>query len=73
MKDHTYKLIELVGTSPSSIEEAVNNAVLRAGQTVKNMRWFEVTETRGCIEENKVAHWQVTLKIGFTIDDPKSS
>ena len=70
MKDHTYKLIELVGTSTNGIEDAVKNALQRAGQTVKNMRWFEVTETRGQIDQNKVAHWQVTLKIGFTIEDP---
>jgi flavin-binding protein dodecin len=70
MKDHTYKLIELVGTSSIGIEDAVNNALQRAGQTVKNMRWFEVMETRGQIENNKVAHWQITLKIGFTIEDP---
>ena len=70
MKDHTYKLIELVGTSGTGIEDAVNNAVQRAGQTIKNMRWFQVMETRGQIENNKVAHWQVTLKIGFTIEDP---
>jgi flavin-binding protein dodecin len=70
MKDHTYKLIELVGTSSTGIEDAVNNAVQRAGQTIKNMRWFQVMETRGQIENNKVAHRQVTLKIGFTIEDP---
>lgn len=70
MKDHTYKLIELVGTSNTGVEEAVNNALQRAGQTVKNMRWFEILETRGEIDQNKVAHWQVTLKIGFTIEDP---
>jgi len=70
MKDHTYKLIELVGTSSSGIEDAVNNALQRAGQTVNNMRWFQVMETRGEVDQNKVAHWQVTLKIGFTIEDP---
>ena len=70
MKDHVYKLIALVGTSTTGIEDAVSNALARAGKTVKNMRWFEVVETRGGIEQGKVAHWQVTLKIGFTIDDP---
>jgi flavin-binding protein dodecin len=68
--NHTYKLIELVGTSPTGIEDAVGNALQRAGKTIKNMRWFEIMETRGEIENNKVAHWQVTLKIGFTIEDP---
>jgi flavin-binding protein dodecin len=70
MKDHTYKLIELVGTSSTGIEDAINHALQRASQTVKNMRWFEVLETRGEIDQNKVSHWQVTLKIGFTIEDP---
>jgi len=69
MADHVYKHIELTGTSPKGIEEAVQNALARAGKTVRNMRWFTVTETRGYIENNAVAHWQVTLKIGFTLDD----
>lgn len=69
MSDHVYKKIELVGSSPKSIEEAVTNAIARAGKTVRNMRWFEVTETRGHIEDGKVNHWQVTLDIGFTLDD----
>lgn len=68
MSDHVYKKIELVGSSPNSIEEAVQNALARAGQTVRNMRWFEVTETRGHIEDGNVNHWQVTVKIGFTLD-----
>lgn len=68
MSDHIYKKLELVGSSPDSIEAAVKNAVDRAQKTVRNMRWFEVTETRGQIEEGKVADWQVTLKIGFTLD-----
>jgi flavin-binding protein dodecin len=69
MSDHVYKKIELVGSSPTSIEEAVANALARAGQTVRNMRWFEVTETRGHIADGKVDHWQVTVKIGFTLED----
>jgi len=68
MSDHVYKKIELVGSSPSSIEEAVNNALARAAQTIRNMRWFEVTETRGHIVDGKVDHWQVTLRVGFTLD-----
>ena len=68
MSDHVYKKIELVGSSPVSIEEAVNNALARASETVRNMRWFEVTETRGHIVEGKVDHWQVTVKIGFTLE-----
>ena len=68
MSDHVYKKIELVGSSPSSIEEAVTNALARAGKTVRNMRWFEVTETRGHIEDGKIGHWQVTVEIGFTLE-----
>jgi dodecin len=70
MKDHVYKLIALIGTSTTTIEEAVNNAIQRAGATVKNLRWFEVVEMRGEIDQSKVLHWQVKLKIGFTIEDP---
>jgi flavin-binding protein dodecin len=68
MSDHVYKKIELVGSSPRGIEDAVTNALSRAGKTIRNMRWFEVTETRGYIEEGKVNHWQVTLNIGFTLE-----
>ena len=68
MSDHVYKKIELVGSSPNSIEEAVTNALARAAETVRNMRWFEVTETRGHIADGKVDHWQVTVKVGFTLD-----
>ena len=68
MSDHVYKKIELVGSSPKSIDAAVKNALSRAEKTIRNMRWFEVTETRGCIENNKLDHWQVTVKIGFTLD-----
>jgi flavin-binding protein dodecin len=66
---HVYKLIEVVGSSTSSLEDAVNNAVARTSQTIRNLRWFEVTQTRGTIEEGKVTHWQVTLKIGFTLEE----
>lgn len=68
MSDHVYKKIELVGSSASSIEDAVANAVARAGETVRNMRWLEVVETRGHLENGRIAHWQVTVKIGFTLD-----
>lgn len=68
MADHIYKKIELVGSSPKGIEDAVKNAISRAKRTVRNMRWFEVTETRGYLEEGKIAHWQVTLKVGFTLE-----
>ena len=68
MSDHIYKKIELVGSSPDGFDAAVRNAVTRAEKTIRNMRWFEVTETRGQIEDGKVNHWQVTLKVGFTLD-----
>jgi len=69
MADHVYKHIELTGSSKKSIEEAVQNAVTKAQQSVRNMRWFEMTELRGHIEEGNVSHWQVTIKIGFTLED----
>jgi flavin-binding protein dodecin len=68
MSDHIYKKIELVGSSPVSIEDAVKNAVEHAAKTVRNMRWFEVSETRGHIVDGKIDHWQVTVKIGFTLE-----
>jgi len=68
MSDHDYKKIELVGSSSSSIEEAVQNAVARAQKTIRNMRWFEVIETRGHIENGIIEHWQVTIRVGFTLD-----
>ena len=68
MSDHVYKKIEVVGSSTAGIEEAVKNAIAKASQTLRNLRWFEVVETRGHIEEGKVAHWQVTVKVGFTLD-----
>lgn len=68
MSDHIYKIVELVGSSPTGIEDAVQNAVARAEQTIRNMRWFEVIETRGTIEQGRIAAWQVTIKIGFTIE-----
>ncbi|MBP8252771.1 MAG: dodecin family protein [Herpetosiphon sp.] len=69
MSNHVYKKIELVGSSPNSVEEAIQNAVNKASQSLRNLRWFEVVETRGQIENGNVAHYQVTLKIGFTLDD----
>lgn len=69
MKDHVYKLIELTGTSTTSIEDAVEKAIKRAHKTVKNLGWFQVIETRGKIDNGKVQHWQVTIKVGFTVED----
>jgi hypothetical protein len=69
MSQHVYKTIELVGSSSTGIEDAVQGAIAKASETVRNLRWFELTETRGHIEGGKVAHWQVTLRIGFTLED----
>lgn len=68
MADHVYKKIELVGSSPNSFDDAVKNALERARKTMRNTRWFEVTETRGYLEDGKIAHWQVTLKVGFALE-----
>ncbi len=64
---HTYKKVELVGSSTTTIEDAINNALAEASKSIKHMEWFEVAETRGHIEDGKVAHYQVTLKVGFRI------
>jgi flavin-binding protein dodecin len=69
MSEHTYKLIELVGSSPVSSDEAIKNAIAKASRTVKHMNWFELVETRGHIVDGKVAHFQVTIKVGFRIED----
>ena len=69
MKDHVYKIIELTGTSTKSIEDAVEQAIARAHKTLKNLCWFNVIETRGNIDKGKVQHWQVTIKVGFTLKD----
>ena len=66
--DHVYKSVELTGSSATSVEDAVRNAISRASSTLHNLRWFEVVEMRGGIEEGTIAHWQVTMKVGFTLD-----
>ncbi len=68
MSDHVYKKIELTGSSSEGMQQAIENAIEKASQTVKHMRWFEVVETRGHIEDGRIAHWQVTIKVGFTIE-----
>ncbi|MFC5670225.1 dodecin [Streptomyces incanus] len=70
MSNHTYRVTEIVGTSPDSVEQAVRNGVERAAQTLRNLDWFEVTQVRGQIEEGRIAHWQVGLKVGFRLDEP---
>ena len=69
MVEHVYKSIELTGSSAAGVEDAVNNALARASKTIHNLKWFEVINVRGVIEKNSVAHWQVTLKAGFRLDD----
>ena len=70
MSDNVYKIIEIVGSSPTSIEDAVEKAIGRAASTLHDIRWFEVQETRGHVEDGRVAHYQVTLRVGFTLRDP---
>ena len=67
MSDHVYKIVELVGSSPTGIEDAIQTAIARAASTIDNIRWFEVLETRGHVEGGKVSHYQVTIKVGFTV------
>ena len=69
MNNKVYKKIEITGTSEVSLEDAIQGAVSKASKTIRNMRWFEVVETRGALENGKVSQWQVTLKIGFGLDD----
>lgn len=69
MTDHVYKTVELTGSSTNSIEDAVNKAVAKAARTLHKLRWFEVTQIRGEIDDNAIRHWQVTAKVGFTIDE----
>ena len=68
MTHHIYKTLELTGSSPVDIEEAVKKAIAKANETIRNIHWFEITETRGHVENGTVAHWQVTLKVGFTLE-----
>jgi len=69
MSEHVYKQVELTGSSKTSLEEAIQNAITKASKTLRNLNWFQVTETRGYIENGKVAYWQVTVKLGFRLED----
>ena len=69
MPDHVYKQLELTGSSAKSSDDAIKTAIAKASKTVRNMHWFQVIETRGHIDGGKVAHWQVTIKVGFTLED----
>ncbi|ABS63135.1 protein of unknown function DUF1458 [Parvibaculum lavamentivorans DS-1] len=68
MSEHVYKVVEIVGSSPKGIEDAISNAVEKAGKSLRELRWFEVVETRGHIEGSKVGHYQVKLKVAFTLE-----
>ncbi|MEV0637346.1 dodecin [Streptomyces sp. NPDC050619] len=70
MSNHTYRVTEIVGSSPEGVDQAVRNAISRASQTLRNLDWFEVTQVRGQIGEGQVAHWQVGLKVGFRLEEP---
>ncbi len=69
MQDHVYKMIELAGSSETSIEDAIQNAITRAAKTLHDLRWFQVVEARGHIEGGRVVHYQVVIKVGFTIEE----
>jgi len=69
MSEHVYKQVELTGSSKTSLEDAIQNAITKASQTLRNLNWFQVTETRGYIEQGKVAYFQVTIKVGFRLED----
>ena len=69
MAEHVYKLIDLVGSSDVSVSDAIQNAITRAAAIVRNIKWFEVVQVRGGVSDGKVAHYQVTLKVGFTLDE----
>jgi flavin-binding protein dodecin len=68
MSEHVYKSIEITGSSTSSVEDAINTGIAKASKSLHNLRWFQVTEVRGAIDGAKVSHWQVTMKVGFTLD-----
>ena len=69
MADHVYKVTEVVGSSTVSSDDAVRNAIAKASRTLRNLRWFEVTEVRGMVDDGRIGHWQVTVKLGFTLED----
>lgn len=69
MSDHVYKLLELTGSSRQSSDDAIRNAIAKAAKTIHNLHWFEVTETRGHVENDQIVHWQVTIKVGLRLDE----
>ncbi len=69
MTNHTYRVTEIVGTSPDGVDQAIRNGISRASQTLRNLDWFEVKEVRGQLDNGEIAHWQVTLKVGFRLEE----
>jgi hypothetical protein len=69
MTDHTYRVTEIVGTSPESVEQAIRNGIERANKTVRNLDWFQTTEIRGHLADGEIKHFQVTMKVGFRLDE----
>ncbi|MET9832623.1 dodecin [Streptomyces sp. NPDC007808] len=69
MTNHTYRVTDIVGTSPEGVDQAIRNGIERASQTLRNLDWFEVTEVRGQLDNGQIAHWQVTMKVGFRLED----
>ncbi|GLW46493.1 hypothetical protein Stsp02_21550 [Streptomyces sp. NBRC 14336] len=69
MSNHTYRVTDIVGTSPEGVDQAIRNGIERASQTLRNLDWFEVTDVRGQLENGTIAHWQVTMKVGFRLED----
>ncbi|MBG0850799.1 dodecin family protein [Streptomyces spinoverrucosus] len=69
MTNHTYRVTDIVGTSPEGVDKAIRNGINRASQTLRNLDWFEVTEVRGQLDNGQIAHWQVSMKVGFRLED----
>ncbi|MFD7406412.1 dodecin [Streptomyces sp. NPDC059866] len=69
MSNHTYRVTDIVGTSPEGVDKAIRNGISRASQTLRNLDWFEVTEVRGQLDNGEIAHWQVSMKVGFRLED----
>ncbi|QOV40381.1 dodecin family protein [Streptomyces ferrugineus] len=69
MSNHTYRVTDIVGTSPEGVDQAIRNGIARASQTLRNLDWFEVVEVRGQLENGEIAHWQVTMKVGFRLEE----
>ena len=69
MSSHTYRMVEVVGSSPHGVDDAISNGIARANRTLRNLDWFQVTEIRGHLQDGQIADWQVTMKVGFRLDD----